>query len=362
MAVIAALDAKTDLAGVTTGGVINEDVMQKIWDVSKIPLPLLDRVGRGRVTAAQYDWVVDKLATAASNKWVETANFSTTTASGVTDFADTATTPTARLRNHVQISVKAISVSEMGNAVSSVGGSGGLEYNLMQAQQELMRDIEYHAIGNYASVAGNGTSTAPVTAGYVAGCKDQTSPTRNLVDTAGTEGGYNTSTSVFDALTVGTARGITETQIRDLCQALYLGGCGGPGQALTAMCGPALKRTISTYMYTSSARIASLVKDVASSEMATAQGAVDIFITDFGTLELVPNRFDADLGTNQYVLRIFDPAYFEIVFLRGVNTTAGAKLGLVERRIVNAYWGTRFNPECMGVIADINPSTAMASS
>lgn len=361
MAVIAALDAKTDLAGVTVGGAINEDVMQKIWDISRIPLPFTDAVGTGRVSAAQYDWVVDKLATAAQNKWVETANFSTTTASGVTDFADSATAVTARLRNHIQVSVKAISVSEMANAVSSVGGSGGLEYNLMVAQQELKRDIEFSALGNYASVAGNGASTAPVTAGFAAAVQDQTTPTRNLCDTSGTQGGWNSGTSVFDAYTPGTKRALTEAKLRDLCQALYTGGCGGPDQTLTAMCAPTIKRTISQYMYTSSARIAQLVKDVGDSSQAVAQGSVEIFITDFGTLKLVPNRFMGDLGTNQYGLYVFDPNYFELVYLRGVNTTAGAKLGLVERRIVNAYWGTRFNPECIGAILDIDDAAAMTA-
>jgi hypothetical protein len=361
MAVIAALDAKTDLTGIATGGVINEDVMQRIFDVSRIPLPFTDRVGSGRVSAAQYDWVTDKLATAAANAWVETANFSTSTASGVTDFADSATGPTVRYRNHINISVKAVSVSEMAGAVSSVGGSGGLAYNLMVAQQELRRDVEFMALANQASVVGNGSSTAPRTAGYAAIVKDQTTPTRNLCDTAGTEGGYNTSTNLFDAYTPGTKRAITEARIRDLAQALYLGGCGGPGQNLVAMCAPTIKRTISTYMYTSSARIAQFVKDVNDSSMATAQGAVDVFITDYGTLELVPNRFMGDLGTNQYGLYIFDPAYFELVYLRGYTTTESAKLGLVDRRFVNVYWGTRANPECMGAILDIDDAAAMTA-
>lgn len=361
MAVIAALD-RTDLRGVATDGVINEDLMQRIWDVSRIPLPFTDRVGSGTVSSHQFDWVTDKLATPdTANYWVETANFSTGTATANTDYADTATAPTIRYRNHIQISVKGVSVSEVADSVSTVGGSGGLAYNLMVAQQELRRDVEAICLINQASVAGNSTTTSPRTASYVAGCKDQSSPTRNLVDTAGTQGGYDTSTGVFGAYTPGTARGITETMLRDLAQALYVGGCGGPGERLTLMTGPALKRTISTYMYTSTARIASLVKDVQSAEMAAAQGAVDIFITDFGTLELVPNRFQGDLGTNQHAALLFDPAYFELVYLRGYQTTENAKNSLVNRRTVNVYWGTRFNPECMGAILDINPATTMAA-
>ena len=34
-----------DLKAVAYKGLIREDVMQKIWDISKIPLPLQDRIG-----------------------------------------------------------------------------------------------------------------------------------------------------------------------------------------------------------------------------------------------------------------------------------------------------------------------------
>jgi hypothetical protein len=362
MAVVASLDS-FQLRAVATGGIIREDIMDQIWNVSRIPLPFTDRVGRGSVSAAFYDWVVDRLATPdTGNAWVEEAFFSQSTATAPTDYADSTTVPTVKYRNYVQVSVKAVSVSEFGNAVTSVGGAGGLAYNLTQAQQELRRDVEAIAIGNFSSVVGNATTTAPRTASYVAMCQDLSNPTRNLVDAASTFTAYNTSTGIFTALgAAGTARAITEAMLRDMAQALYVGGCGGPGQALTLMTTPALKRVISTYMYTSSARIASLVKDVTSSVMATAQGAVDIFITDFGTLELVPNRFQAALSGGREYAMMFDPAYFELVYLKGYNVTENAKIGLVDRRTCNVYWGTRGNPECMGVIADIDATVAMTA-
>jgi len=366
MAVIAGLDTR-DIIGITgsptgTGGAINESMMQSIWDISRIPLPFQDAVGRGKVNSIFYDWITDKLVAAnGANKWVDSATYSTTTASGVTDYADSATAPSIRYRNHIQTMVKAISISELAGAVSSVGGSGGLSYNLIVAQKEIRRDMEARCVGNYASVASSGAATAGETASFVAGCKDQTVPTRNLVDTAGTEGGYNTSTFVFDQLTVGTKRAITEAKIRDLAQALYTGGCGGPEQNLTAMCAPTIKRTVSSYFYTSTAKISSLLKDVGDANQATAQGSVEYFQTDFGNIQLVPHRFMGDLGTNQYAFFMFDPAYFEIVYLRDVNVTENAKIGLMDRRTVNVSFGTRFNPECMGLIADIDDVLPMTA-
>jgi hypothetical protein len=365
MAVVASLDSFA-LRAVATGGVVREDIMDKIWDVSRIPLPFTDRVGRGTVSAAFYDWVVDRLATPdTANAWVEEAFFSQSTASAPTDYADSATAPTIKYRNYVQVSVKGVSVSEFGNSVTSVGGSGGLAYNLTVAQQELRRDVEAMALGNFSSVVGNATTTAPRTAGYVAMCQELSSPTRDLVNSSSTYTAYNSGTGIFAALGIaGTKRAMTEAFLRDMAQALYVGGCGGPGQNLTLMTSPTLKRVISTYMYTSTARIASLVKDVASSEMATAQGAVDIFITDFGTLELVPNRFQTPLTTGADIrdyAMMFDPSYFELVYLRGYQTTENAKIGLMDRRTCNVYWGTRANPECIGVIADIDTDQAMTA-
>ena len=50
-----------DLKSIAKGGVINEDVMQKIFDISKIPLPFTDLVGSSTHKNERFDWVVDEL-------------------------------------------------------------------------------------------------------------------------------------------------------------------------------------------------------------------------------------------------------------------------------------------------------------
>ena len=44
-----------DLSQVTVNGIINEDVMQKIWNISKIPLPLTDMIGTDSHTNEYYE-------------------------------------------------------------------------------------------------------------------------------------------------------------------------------------------------------------------------------------------------------------------------------------------------------------------
>ena len=63
---------------------------------------------------------------------------------------------------------------------------------------------------------------------------------------------------------------------------------GDPTKLLTV---PALVRKFSEYLFTSSARVATLMSDQGKSrEKAAALGSVNVFVTDFGTLDLVPNR------------------------------------------------------------------------
>ena len=51
-----------NLKGVLVNGLINEDVMQKIWDISKIPLPLTDMIGSGSAGNEYKEWTQDVLS------------------------------------------------------------------------------------------------------------------------------------------------------------------------------------------------------------------------------------------------------------------------------------------------------------
>jgi len=178
-----------------------------------------------------------------------------------------------------------------------------------------------------------------------------------------TQGGWETSGNTWAIPTgTATAAALAEDDIRDLVTNLHKNGATEADKPMVAMCSPDLKRTISEYMFTSSARIGSLIKE-AGENSGRAVGAVEYFVTDFCVLELVPNRFMSTVSlTNAFSnLWIFDPAQFELVYLRGPTTTALAKQGLVDVRMVNAYWGTRFHPEACGAVMGIDASAAMTA-
>ena len=51
----------TDLKGVAHNGLIREDVMNEIFDLSRIPLPYTDLVGSDTCDNDHCEWTTDKL-------------------------------------------------------------------------------------------------------------------------------------------------------------------------------------------------------------------------------------------------------------------------------------------------------------
>ena len=369
MGALAAQDAWTDLRGVATGGAINEDVLQKLWDLSPTEVPLLERIGRGRTSSVITEWMRDRLAAPAVNAWAENAAYAQAT-TAPTDFAATNAAPTNRFRNYVQSSLKAISLSDISQIVDSVGGSGRFAKHVMDAQKELMRDIEYQLAGtNTATVLGVAATTAG-RAGSIAAIIDVAASGPVANDTfaqAGsgiTQGGWETSGNTWAALTgTATAAALTEADIRGVVKNLYKNGATNRDKALVAMTSPDLKEVISQYMYTSTARVASIVKE--SADMTSrAVSNVEYWATDFGLLELVPNVHVSTITlTNAFsFLWILDPMQMELVYLQGPTVSNGAKDGLVDVKWLTAHWTARWQPEAIGGVVGIDATAAMTAA
>jgi hypothetical protein len=368
MAVNGALDT-TEIRALTSGGNIREDLMAKVWDVSRVPLPFQDRIGTGSATSNIHEWTIDKLGVAAANAWVENASVPATgSASAPTDIGNDATQANViRARNHCQISAKALSVSDRSQNVQTSGNTASLAYQLMQRQRELKQDMEFILLSNTASLAGNATTTAPLLGGYLSWVEDKTSPTQNLfVSAAGTpsaDGGYDESTLLtVAAASTATPAAISEADLRDVIEAIYNGGA----EATTAMCRPAMKRIISQYMYTSSARIAQLTSEVGQGQSGqdVARGAVSVFISDYGVVELVPNRFmPYQASTTHDFVAVFDPSYLSVDYLAPIKVTEEARLGLQMRRSMVVDYTLRVSSDqAIGAIADISPTGAMTAT
>jgi len=310
-----------DLSSVARGGVINESLMAKIWDISKIPLPFTDMIGSASHDNAYTSWVQDAL---------QAQNLS----NAAVDGQDVATfqniPPSPRVGNQSQISVKAVAVSQRAQGSNAVGGNA-LAYQLMMRQQELKRDVEGIALANQASVADNGDSVAGKSGGLGSWLVTNTS-----LGATGTAGGYSTTTGLTVATVPGTKRAGSEVTLRNLLQSVWQQG----GNPTVLMSVPAVIRGLSDYMFTSTARIATLMSDAGQSKGAmVAKGSVNVFVSDFGvTVEMVGNRLQGVESSGVATLYILDPSLIELSYLQGYRVGDLSKTGLADKRLMSVDW------------------------
>jgi len=324
-----------DLKGIETGGFINEDVMQKIWDVSKIPLPFTDMVGSNRHKNSYFEWVKDKL------REPNVANAEVDGADASNFVAETG----ERVGNHSQISVECIATSHRADASDTIGYAKQLAYELTKGQQNVRRDVEAIALYNQASDPG--TSTSPGKTGGLPSWIETTVMN-------GTAGGYDHGTGKTTEATPGAAAPLSFQDVKDAVMGVYKQGA----ESTTLMSSPEVISSLSTYLFGNDARIANLHADQGkSSEKATALGSVNVVVTDFGTLRLVANRLQPKDANGTDFVFILDPEYLSLSYLEGYRTDTLAKTGLSEKREISVDWGLRVHcEEAQAMICGIDGS------
>ena len=348
-----------DLAAVVLGGLIREDVMQQIFDISDIPLPLTDRIGSGSHGNEFAEWTMDRLLDPdLTNKVVDGADAG----------ADESTTG-IRVGNRSQISQKTLRVSTRANDSNTIGFQQTLAYQLMMRGNELRRDIEAMMLSNLPSVIDDGALVPGQSAGlnaWIVGTDIFGNATGSASRGAlGADGGWlDTDTDgLVAAATLGTARALTETDIRDVSQSVYELG----GDPTILMSRPAVIRGLSTYMFTTTAQVATLQRDKGEMGPAQAQGSVNIFIQDFGVItEMVPNRLqqtmDAPATALNDSLFVMDPSQLMQSFLTGYQTAPLAKTGTADNRQISGDWTFKvLSWEAQGVVADIDATAPVTT-
>ena len=326
-----------NLKSIETGGVIHEDVMDKIFDISRIPLPFTDMVGSTRHKNERFDWVLDELNPPMLNNQRVDGQ----------DAGDLVSITGGRVGNHSQISDKVIAVSYRADASDTIGRAKELAYRLTRANQEIRRDVEAAALFNQASVAGT-DAVAGVTGGLPTWIE---SSVFNADGSEGTAGGYNYTTGLTEEATAGDAAPVSFKCIKDAIQSVYEEG----GEVSVLMSTPSVITAISTYMFNETARIATLQADQGkSTDKAKALASVNVIVSDFGTVKLVPNRLQPGNGTvgddglvtsTSDNIFLLDPEYVSLSYLEGYRTDTLAKTGLAEKRQISVDWGLRVHTE-----------------
>jgi len=296
----------------TTAAIGNrEDLSDAIYRISPTATPVLSRAAKTKATNTLHEWQVQELAAAASNKQAEGDDASAKTV-----------TPTVRLTNRTQISTKTVIVSGSQQAMNPAGRKDELAYQLALASAEIKRDMETDLTQLDVS------ATSPRQSRGLRGW---------VVDNVNRNGGTLASYTGNTGYTAGTQRAFTEAQIKDVLQQCYTAG----GEPDMIMLPPAAKQTFSSF----SGNATRMDK----SEDAKLYAAVDFYVSDFGTIEAVPNRF---MATRDVFLLQSDK--LAIAYLRPFFTKELAPTGDAEKReIIVEYTLECRAPKAHGAVYDI---------
>jgi len=339
--------SSSDLKAIEFGGLIREDVMNQIWDISAIPLPIQDMIADDSVSNSFTEWTTDELAV---------PNITNARVDG-SDSTDNDAKGGARVGNQCQISTKDVQVTTRARASDTIGRADELSYQVMMRQRELRRDVDAIYLENQASVADDGDAVPGITGGLPAWLET------NVIGGAGfATGGFNTTTGAVDAYSPGTSHNLTEDNVRDISEGIYQEG----GEATKLLSTPPLIRQFSQYMFDSSARVATLQSDQPGKrEAQTAKGSVNVFVSDFSVLEFVPDRLQqtyTNVDENVFVF-ILDPALLRLGKLTGYSVDPLAKTGLADKRLMRIDWCVKvLNEKGEGMIADVDPTLAVTTS
>lgn len=344
-----------------------EDVLQGIVDVSKIPTPFMDMIGRSSHSNPFFEWVCDRLADPDTTNVVIDGS-TAPTATGV---------PAVRLGNHGQISQKTVGTSTRFEATATHGGES-LARQVQKATQELQRDMEAMLLLNNANVADTGTGgAAGETAGLEAWVDDSTiqqtpvtkSPQCYIDASTGgiAIGGWTNRTGqivpAVDYSSVTAVNALSFADVKSVINALYQLGVNP-----TKLMGrPALIEKLSAFMFDSTAQIATLQRDRGEQGPATAQASVNSLISDHGIIvDFVPNRLQplsGDTSPDSDTLFIFDPMYFSVSYQGGgIRSKELPVSGLARAIQIHADYGLCVkNPDALGAIFGLD-STAAATA
>lgn len=300
-----------------------EDLIDVIYDISPTETPLLNTLARNKATAVFHEWQTDSLAAATTaNAAVEGADATSATLA-----------PTTRLGNYTQIVQKTVQISGTLEAVDKAGRKSEKAYQMAKASSELKRDIETILLSNQASSAGN-SSTARRLGSVLSWLKTNTD-----FGASGADPVTIGSTTRSD----GVARTFTEQLLKDVIRETYTNG----GNPKILLVGPAAKQKVSTFPGIAQQRYMA-----PADAPTTIISAADIYLSDFGSISVVPDRFMRN--TDALVL---DPEYAAVSYLRPFFTKELAKTGDSEKTQIIAELTLEMRNEAAhGGIFDIDPA------
>tara|TARA_Y100001937_G_scaffold114447_1_gene164187 strand:- start:216 stop:1172 length:957 start_codon:yes stop_codon:yes gene_type:complete len=303
---------------------LREDLSDIIYSIAPTETPFMSGIGKEKATAVLHEWQTDSLASAsAANAQVEGDEIS---------FA--APTATTRVNNRTQISRKSVIVSGTLESVTKAGRNNELAYQISKASKELKRDMESSLTANNSPVVGD-DSTARELAGLAGWIQ-----ANNDAGAGGANGQVSSVDVPGTARTDGTQRAFTESQLKSVIKKCWDEG----GDPSMIMVGSFNKQVLSGFTG-GSTRF-----DPAENKRLVA--AVDVYESDFGSMTVVPNRFQR--ARDVFVLQ---PDMFATAFLRDFQIMDLAKTGdATKQALLAEYTLVSRNEKASGAVFDVTTS------
>ena len=310
---------------------IREDLSSEENMISPYETPYQSMIaGRGVATNILHEWPLVELAAVDSDNRV---------AEGEDDPDTDVATLALRRSNYTQISDKKVTVSDTSQKVDGAGGIEKLARQIAFKLKELKRDCETMILDNVPADAGAaqgatvrqaaGLPAFILTNGLRAG--DGVAPTLS-----GTTSGFPDA-GAGD----GTLRALTEDDFNSAIQAIWNEG----GQVKYALVGPQTKRKISNTFVARS----TFYKSGDDKKLTLA---IDVYESDFGQLQIVPDRWQRERD-----VFIIDPEYVDIIDLQPTRQFPLARTGHSDNRLIQKEWGQEIgNEKALGGVFDIDPT------
>ena len=340
-----------------------EDLRDIIYDVSPEEVPFLTNANKGTADNTLHEWTEDQLDDPA-----DPGDASATSPGNAFEdgdvFAPAAITKPTRLGNECQIQRKDFSITRRARKINKAGPNDEVARQVARKGRELKRDMEVTLLANQAKRKdeAGGAANAPLLAGL---------PTW-ISTTSATLRGATGSDATLDGTDIkgdGTKRALSESGLLTAVQEIYEDSQELPNVLLLDV---KSKSNFSTYMFSSSARIATQYQNQGATPRGGVQvvGAVDVWVTDYAVLDVVPDRFNplrngADFTVNAaggFDAFIYNTDWCDCVYFDPISTDViGKRSDTDERMVLVDHTLVVRARDTVSTFADIDETLAMVA-
>ena len=284
-----------------------EDLSNELTLLAPEETPLLSLCGKGTAKSTFSEWTADKLAAPVTTGISEGTD--------VTSFSDQFA-QRARLGNYVQIFRRDFLVSNLQQAVNSVGPA-----NIAQAEakamRELKRDVEARICSNSDRSVEDGAGTPYALRGL-----------GDWLDSAGpadVPAAYRTPAASI------AASAPNETTFNDIIASIF--SVNGEANSLTLIANVALRKVISNFTRSSGAAASEAVYRVnQNADTKKVTHSVQVYDSDFGIVKIINGNPDCMTGASGFVV---NPSYLQFNTLIPMGATRLENQGGGERGFVD---------------------------